>query len=292
LLFSSLFDVLELNVEDEAGLWWNVTRETTVTIGVVAGDGQGGLLAESHTTVDTEDALIPALDDLANTDASVEVATADGRVELFTLVVGLGLVEEPAGVFHSDSVTGLGLGAARSTGKIEGEIKWANEPKKDWECDLGRGAVQSFSIEAIKEAMDYGVKLRLSDEEEQWRQGEPYPHKVLADKIQYWPRAPREKDPRYLCDVNDPYPNWVTSYPLVKDRKPDDDTRDIRPGTVRVLISREFITRKDEKLGVVNTFAFCGLAVEVKGSRPEFPYQMCWPNHELDEGLSVQVALA
>jgi hypothetical protein len=44
-------------------------------------DGQGGLLSEGHAAVGAEDALVPALDDLADADLGLEVAAADGRVE-------------------------------------------------------------------------------------------------------------------------------------------------------------------------------------------------------------------
>ena len=75
----------------------NVTWEATGTVAVVGRDGQSGLLAESHATVSAEDTLIPAysmlegssngsiemltLDDLTDTNAGLEVATTDGRVE-------------------------------------------------------------------------------------------------------------------------------------------------------------------------------------------------------------------
>ena len=64
------------NLQDKGGVLRNETRETTVTVGVVAilrqfwlhsdemdqhipSDGKSGLLAEAHTAISTEDTLIP-----------------------------------------------------------------------------------------------------------------------------------------------------------------------------------------------------------------------------------------
>ena len=60
--------------QDQAGLWWDVAWEATVAVGVVAGDGQGGLFTESHATIDVEDALIPACNAMSIDDSGGDQA--------------------------------------------------------------------------------------------------------------------------------------------------------------------------------------------------------------------------
>lgn len=81
--------------------------EAALAVGVVTGDVESSLLANVH----LGDTLIPALDDLADTNSGDEVAAADGGVELGALVVGLGGILEEASVLNSDGLAGLGDGA-------------------------------------------------------------------------------------------------------------------------------------------------------------------------------------
>lgn len=69
--------VVKSILQDECGVRWDelrwylvkvtcfktssaYSRETSAAIGVVASDGQGGLLAKSHATIGVQDAIVPA----------------------------------------------------------------------------------------------------------------------------------------------------------------------------------------------------------------------------------------
>lgn len=93
-------DALEVNVEDEGRVGRDVARETAVTVTHVGGDDQGALLPEGHLL----DALVPAGDDPADSDGGLEVASADGAVELVALVLARRRVEQPARVLDGDGV--------------------------------------------------------------------------------------------------------------------------------------------------------------------------------------------
>ena len=47
------------DVQDEGSVGRDEAREATVTVGVVAGDKESGLLAEGHAAVGLNDALVP-----------------------------------------------------------------------------------------------------------------------------------------------------------------------------------------------------------------------------------------
>jgi len=111
-------DGLEGDVEDQGRVRRDEAGETAGTVGVVASDRESGLLAESHAAVSGEDTLVPALDDLTDTDLGVEVSASDGAVKLLALLVVLGGVLEVTGVLHGDAVTGLGLGDAVAGGGV------------------------------------------------------------------------------------------------------------------------------------------------------------------------------
>lgn len=104
---SDLLDLLQLDIEDEVGVGGNVAGEAAGTVAKVAGDVEGGLLADLH----LGDTLVPATDDLTDTDLDDEVAAADGGVELLALVVGLRSVLQEASVLNGDSLA-LGGGGA------------------------------------------------------------------------------------------------------------------------------------------------------------------------------------
>jgi len=75
-----------------------VAWESALAICEVAGDVQSSLLADLH----GQNTLIPAFDDLADANGGLEVATADGAIELFAL--GSTGALQPAGIFNGDSV--------------------------------------------------------------------------------------------------------------------------------------------------------------------------------------------
>jgi len=98
---------LEFDVEEEVGSGWDVTRETTVTIGVITGDVQCSLLAKLH----GGDTLIPSLDDLANSNGCDESTAAIRRIKLRALVVRLGGILQVASVLNGDLVADPGDGS-------------------------------------------------------------------------------------------------------------------------------------------------------------------------------------
>jgi len=69
----NLVDLLELNIEEESCLGWDVTGEATITICVVAGDVQSCLLAELH----GGNTLIPTLNDFSNANGCDESTAAN-----------------------------------------------------------------------------------------------------------------------------------------------------------------------------------------------------------------------
>lgn len=122
----------ENSLQDQSSIGGDEAREATVTVGVVAGNEESGLLAERHATIGLDDALVPTcklsipnaqnmeqpippstrihtLDELANTDLDGEVTTTDAAVELGALAVRSTGVVEVAGVLHGDGVAVLGL---------------------------------------------------------------------------------------------------------------------------------------------------------------------------------------
>jgi len=97
-----LVDLFELNIKEKRGVGRDVARESALAICVVARDVQSSLLADLH----GQNTLIPAFDDLADANGGLEVAAADGAVELVAL--GSTWALQPAGIFNGDSVALLG----------------------------------------------------------------------------------------------------------------------------------------------------------------------------------------
>jgi hypothetical protein len=189
-------------------------------------------------------------------------------------------------------------------------------------------AVETFRIGTIENTLDKGVYLWGMDEEEQWAEGKPYPHSVITDHIQFWPKPPTgsnvrfnspniqyirdsgfamTQDRRWLCDVNDEIRNWVGTYPIINN-KPSKPVGSIKPGFFRALISRRYNTVGAGKKAV-HTFAFCGLVSKIInatmsrtcakrfsqashfGHYSKDAYKMCWPQRDLREGTSEQAVL-
>src|SRR3954451_24364171 len=78
-------DADEVDDEDERGPGLDDATGTALAVGLVCGDGQPAATADLH----AGDALVPALDDHADTQPELQrVAPVPGRVELFAAVVG------------------------------------------------------------------------------------------------------------------------------------------------------------------------------------------------------------
>jgi hypothetical protein len=133
-------DLLELDIEDEVRVRGDGTREAASAVTVVSGDVEGGLLVKLH----LGNTLIPALDDLANTNFDNEVAAADRGVELRALVIRLRGVLEPASVLHGD---GLALGRA-------GAAALSDDGLLDSHCCLSEGEVARLGKERVDSSGD------------------------------------------------------------------------------------------------------------------------------------------
>jgi hypothetical protein len=68
-----LVDALELDLEDEGGIWWDETWEAAVAICHLSWDGEDAALAERHLWY----TLIPACDHAADTNGGLEVPSAN-----------------------------------------------------------------------------------------------------------------------------------------------------------------------------------------------------------------------
>lgn len=92
-----------MDVEDQGGILGDEARVSAITIRKIARDRQGSLFAQGHLWHQ----LVPALNDLANSDLGFEVTSTNGAVELVTLEIGicLGGFMEPARVGHGDGVS-------------------------------------------------------------------------------------------------------------------------------------------------------------------------------------------
>jgi hypothetical protein len=103
-----LLNLDELGLEDESRVGGDDTADSTAAIGKIGGNSELALLAHLH----AEEALIPALDDLAITDSELERVTA--------VVAGVELlaVGESAPVVDCDGVTALGLGSLALAGDL------------------------------------------------------------------------------------------------------------------------------------------------------------------------------
>lgn len=99
-------DSLQMNVEDEVRVGRDKIANRPVAISEVAGNIESGLLAELH----GNNALVPTLDDLANTNLTAKAFARSvvRRVELLSLVVRLRGVLQPAGITHENGVLRLG----------------------------------------------------------------------------------------------------------------------------------------------------------------------------------------
>lgn len=79
----TLFHGEQLDFETEGRVGWDDRWEASSTVGIVWGAGEACLLADGELW----DALVPALDDLADADAGLEWRSAvAGRVELVAVV--------------------------------------------------------------------------------------------------------------------------------------------------------------------------------------------------------------
>lgn len=79
---SLALDADQLRLEDEGGVGGDDATGAAGTVAELGGDGELALLANLH----AEEALVPALDDLAGTDGEVQRVTAVvARVELVTV---------------------------------------------------------------------------------------------------------------------------------------------------------------------------------------------------------------
>lgn len=85
-----LFDVDKLSLEDESGVGGDDTTDAAGAIGELRVDSELALLANLH----AEEALVPALDDLAGADSEVKgVATVEAGIELLAVDEGTRVVD-------------------------------------------------------------------------------------------------------------------------------------------------------------------------------------------------------
>ena len=96
-------DTHELNLEDKGGVGRDDVASTTLTIGVVGRAGKLGLLSN----LELHDALIPAANNLLNTDLELE------RLTTVSAAIELGAVKQGANVVDGD-LSSFGWAVARS----------------------------------------------------------------------------------------------------------------------------------------------------------------------------------
>lgn len=99
-----LVDAEELNVENQSGVGGDEAGEASLAVAVVAADGENGPLAERQ----LGDTLVPALDDLADTNGGLEgLASVSRRVKLLAVLKSADVVNG-----HGVSLLGVGLAVA------------------------------------------------------------------------------------------------------------------------------------------------------------------------------------
>lgn len=105
--FSSLVNANQFDIEDQGGIRRNQTWETSVTVSLVAWDGQFASFADTQ----LRNGIVPSLDDLTDTNGTLERLTSvTGGVELLTRFQGSGVVD-------GDQVTGLWEGLTVAGGQ-------------------------------------------------------------------------------------------------------------------------------------------------------------------------------
>jgi hypothetical protein len=159
-----LVNLLELNIEDKSGVGGDSTGEASGTVAVVRSDVESSLLAELH----LDDTLIPALDNLANTNLNIEVTTADGAIELVALGTTV-LLCEPASVLHGDL---LAIGGRRT-------VALRNDLLCNTHCCLCEGKVARLNEKRVDSSGDAsssrnGCKRERAHDERGDRRGALY----------------------------------------------------------------------------------------------------------------------
>src|SRR6202035_5407839 len=107
---AALYDVEQLDVEDQRGVWRNDAAGAAGAIAELGRNDQRALAADLH----GRDAFVPAGDDLVQADLELErLVAVDRGVEFLALG---GILIKPSGVMHDAGLAGFWRGAGAGLG--------------------------------------------------------------------------------------------------------------------------------------------------------------------------------